>query len=405
MGFWSNIFKRNNSEKGTGSVLLDYYLRGKNANGSVAVNKDSVLGLTSYWRGVNILADTVAGLPKSLINKEGDTRKRVENHPSIDLLTYKANDALSSYSWHALMIVSASLTGDGYSIILRDANYNPKKLIPIDKSLVEVRVFEDGNYVYRVKIGNDYQLVLPENMFHIKWTSTNGYTGKNPIEVHRTTHSISLNADEYSEEFYSKGMSQDGYVEVEGKFDEAMQERIRKSWDKTYSGLGKSKVAFLDNGMKFVQLQMKPQDAQYLGTRQFQKGESATILGIPPPMLGIMDKATYNNMEQMATQFVNYGLMPWIHRFEDEARLKLLTVKQAKSYRWKYNVNALLRGDTEARSEYYSKMVEHGVYSPNDIRAFEDENPYEGGDRYSVPLNTIPTDLIDKKYENEKGSE
>jgi hypothetical protein len=45
--------------------------------------------------------------------------------------------------------------------------------------------------------------------------------------------------------------------------------------------------------------------------------------------------------------------------------------------------------------EIYNKMFNIGVYSPNDIRRMEDLEPYEGGDKYFVPVNLS---INDKDY-------
>ena len=52
-----------------------------------------------------------------------------------------------------------------------------------------------------------------------------------------------------------------------------------------------------------------------------------------------------------------------------------------------FNFNALLRGDSAARVNFYQKMWQLGALSINEIRAKEDLNPIEGGDKFFVPLN------------------
>ena len=41
----------------------------------------------------------------------------------------------------------------------------------------------------------------------------------------------------------------------------------------------------------------------------------------------------------------------------------------------------------KARAEFYTKMVQNGAMSPNEIREKEDMNPREGGDVFLTPLN------------------
>ena len=54
----------------------------------------------------------------------------------------------------------------------------------------------------------------------------------------------------------------------------------------------------------------------------------------------------------------------------------------------RFNRKALVRGDIKTRQAFYVSMMQWGVYSPNEIRALEDENPRDGGDVYYDPPNT-----------------
>jgi hypothetical protein len=50
---------------------------------------------------------------------------------------------------------------------------------------------------------------------------------------------------------------------------------------------------------------------------------------------------------------------------------------------------ALLRGDMQARSNFYRALQSIGVLSPNEIRELENLNPIPGGDLYMVPSNML----------------
>jgi phage portal protein BeeE len=53
----------------------------------------------------------------------------------------------------------------------------------------------------------------------------------------------------------------------------------------------------------------------------------------------------------------------------------------------KFNLDGLLRGDTEARSTYYNTLLQNGVLTRNEVRELEGRNPMPGGDSLMVPLN------------------
>lgn len=84
--------------------------------------------------------------------------------------------------------------------------------------------------------------------------------------------------------------------------------------------------------------------------------------------------STNNNIEHQSREFLIYGLMPWVLRFEQEANRKLFGENRA-SFFTKMNVNAFMRGDQAARAQYYKDMILNGVFTVNDVRRLEDMDP------------------------------
>jgi hypothetical protein len=102
-----------------------------------------------------------------------------------------------------------------------------------------------------------------------------------------------------------------------------------------------------------------------------------------------MGRATWANIEQQAQEFVDYSLMPYVKQWEETLKKKLLTDAEKKTYNFRINVMALLRGDSAARSAFYRSLFDMGALSPNDIRELEDWNPVDDGDQYFVPANNL----------------
>ena len=53
-------------------------------------------------------------------------------------------------------------------------------------------------------------------------------------------------------------------------------------------------------------------------------------------------------------------------------------------------MDALLRGKTLERFQSYQLGLQNGVFSPNEIREFENLNPFEGGDSHLQQMNMTP---------------
>lgn len=107
-------------------------------------------------------------------------------------------------------------------------------------------------------------------------------------------------------------------------------------------------------------------------------------------MIGDLDRATFNNIEQLSLEFVIFTLAPWLVRWEQTISRDLLMPAERMTYFAEHLVAGLLRGDTQSRYEAYSIGRQNGWLSANDIRKLENMNPIPGGDEYLVPLNMSP---------------
>ena len=116
---------------------------------------------------------------------------------------------------------------------------------------------------------------------------------------------------------------------------------------------------------------------------------------MPLPLLQDWTHGTYTNAEQAGIWFGQHTLLPLAVDTEASIAQRLFLPSEiAAGYFTKFNIDSLLRGDFAARSAGYSILILCGVLSPNEARALEDWNPYDGGDEYRLPLNTAPANLF-----------
>ena len=87
-------------------------------------------------------------------------------------------------------------------------------------------------------------------------------------------------------------------------------------------------------------------------------------------------------------------MLPWAKRIEQELASKLLTMQEARSHYFKFSLNDLFRGDMQARSQFYTQMLQNGVMNINEVRATEELNPTSGGDTHTVQVNQIALDRL-----------
>ena len=183
-------------------------------------------------------------------------------------------------------------------------------------------------------------------------------------------------------------------------------ERLRESWQSVYGGTENTgKVAVLEEGVEYQQISIPPDDAEFIETKKFQIAEIARLFRVPLHFLNELDRATFSNIEQMNLEFVIYSLTPWLVRWEQELNKTLLLPSERNKYFVKFNVDGLLRGDYSSRVEGYSKLIQNGVLSINDVRELEDLNPVsdeDGGNLHLINGNFMKLNQAGAAYENKK---
>ncbi|MGC6766741.1 phage portal protein, partial [Escherichia coli] len=78
----------------------------------------------------------------------------------------------------------------------------------------------------------------------------------------------------------------------------------------------KIKPMILEMGLKWQQISLSAEDAQFLETRKFQLEEICRIFRVPLHMVQNTDRATFNNIENLGIGFINYSLVPYLIRIE-----------------------------------------------------------------------------------------
>ena len=225
-----------------------------------------------------------------------------------------------------------------------------------------------------------------EDVLHIPGLGFDGLIGYSPIAMARNAVGMTMACEEYGASFFANGANPGGVLEHPGVLKDPA--KVRDSWNAVYRGTTNAhKIAVLDEGMKYQQIGIPPEEVQFLETRKFQINEIARLFRIPPHMVGDLEKSSFSNIEQQSLEFVKYTLDPWVIRWEQALKKSLFLPEEKKEFFIKLNVDGLIRGDYQSRMNGYAIGRQNGWLSTNDIREMEDMNPLpeeEGGNLYLV---------------------
>jgi len=142
----------------------------------------------------------------------------------------------------------------------------------------------------------------------------------------------------------------------------------------------------LQKGMKFKEIGVKGSDMQLLETRKYSNYQICSLYGMPPHKVGILDRATFTNIEHQNIDFVVNTMMPWFTCWEQMLSMALIDESEGDLF-YEFLADGLLRGDAKARSDFYHFGILDGWLTRNEARESENRNPLPGLDKPLEPSN------------------
>ena len=376
--------------------LLDIF--GSSTSSGENVSESNSFKIAAVYTSINILSESVAALPVKVYQNVGDQKKTINNKIQT-LLAISPDGVMSSFSFWFTVVAQVKAWGNAYAIIERDRFFQPVKLTIVYAWEVDVVKYDNGTIKYRHK-GFEYSA---ENVLHFRVFTLNGIIGVSPIRQNAETLGMGIKLDKYGGKII--GERPPGLLTTDQALTKEQREQNMNAWKGMTQGANQGSTPVLGGGMKYIPFTLPASDVAYIESKNFNKKEIYGIFRVPPTLAQDYERATFSNAEQQDLVFIKHTLTPLIKSFEQELNLKLFPLSNQESnspFYVKFNLNALMRGDTNARKEYFQAMLNTGVMSPNEVRELEDMNPYEGGNRYYVQGAMVPVDRVDDQIDNNK---
>ena len=404
MSIFSGLFRSRDKPKnrigGGWSFLFGSTTSGK------AVNERTAMQTSAVYACVRILAESVAGLPLHVYERTANGSKAVKpSHPLYRLLHDEPNHEMTSFVFRETLMSHLLLWGNAYAQIIRDGRGFPIDLYPLLPDRTSVDRNDNGEIVYTYQSDKGQVKLRHENILHIPGLGFDGLIGYSPIAMAKNSIGMALATEEYGATFFANGANPGGVLEHPGVIKPEQADRLRESWQSQFGGANAHKVAVLEEGLKFHQMSIPPEQAQFLETRKFQINEIARIFRVPPHMVGDLEKSSFSNIEQQSLEFVKYTLDPWVVRWEQSLQQALILPSEKTTIFIKFNLDGLLRGDYQSRMQGYSTGIQNGFMSVNDVRSLEDMNLLttdEGGDLHFVNGNMVKLADVGAAYKSKE---
>lgn len=383
---------RSNPLENPGRPLTDptllSMLGGTATDSGTIVNEQNSLHSLAVFRAVSLLSGLVAGLPLKTYTYNG----KKEVFPAA---LQDGKSGLTPFELWETVMIHLLLWGNAYVSKQRDGLGRIVKLVPVHPAKVDVKIvnLDDQHPEGKIfEIRNDQGVPRPFTSYeimHIPGLNYDGVKGVSPVGMARQSLGIQSAAEKTAARLFGNGTMMSGILTTDMPLQQDQADALKQRWRDKMTGIGHSHdIAVLDSGTKFQPVSMQPEDAQFLQSRRWQVIEIARWFGIPPHLLGDVERSTSwgTGIEQQNIAFVAYTIKPWLNRIEQRVTREIIT---ASTQYAEFLIDGLLRGATAERYTAYATAIQWGWLTRNEARTKENLEPIDGLDEPLTPLNMV----------------
>jgi len=215
-----------------------------------------------------------------------------------------------------------------------------------------------------------------------------------PLEPLRATLENEWAARAATSSFWERGARPGLFLKHPKNLSEPAQQRLRAQVDSMHAGAARTgSTMILEEGLEPHPATLTAEEAQYIETRKLNREEVCAAFDVPPPVVHILDRATFSNItEQMRSMYRDTmgGILP---EYEAAVETDLRSVDWPDDAVYaEFLMDEVLRGAFEARQDALAKATHMTIAEK---RKMENLPFIEGTDRIFLNTATMPLDAID----------
>lgn len=336
------------------------------------------------WVGVLVrkLAFGTARLPFRCVSyDDAGSTQLDETDPLVSVLT-RPNDELDGFRLWLWTSATYDIYGESFWLKLRDRDGQVIELQPMHPANVIVHRNQDGELVYYFAAGARDISQLPEIpaadvVPFVNYNPENMVRGLSTLEQLRETLYNEDAARRASASFWRRGARPSVALTHPGTLSQPAQDRLKDLWDSQHTGADlMGGTAILEEGLTPHVLQLNAEEMQYVESRKLNREEACAAYDVPPPVVHILDKATFSNITEQMRSMYRDTMGSRLGIFEAAVAHHLVPdFDRSGQTRCSFNLDDVLRGDFETRSSAVGELITNGVMKPSEARPLFSLNP------------------------------
>lgn len=348
----------------------------------------------SVRRTVTFLGRNIAQLGVHMFERKGDTdRRRITDHPLARLLS-RPNGYTTRYRFLNTLVHDFAIYDNAYLWKVKGPQgfqllHLPAPLVtPKGENWLTPELFE-------VRGTKGARLIPADEVVYFRGYGGLSDAGQSPLESLRQILREDWTASEMRDQLMRNGARHSGFItrpKDAPNWSAEAREKFKIQWQEQFAGALATSgggTPLLEDGMTFNPASQTAKDLQYIEGRRLTDEEVTRSYFIPPPMVGILDKATFSNIEEQHKMLYQDTLGPWLSMIQDEIELQLLPDFEGEPERFyvEFNLMEKLTGNIEQRDAAITQSVGGPWRTINEGRALANLPPVDTGDELIRPLN------------------
>lgn len=301
---------------------------------------------------VSKLAKATARLPLPVYERDELNRPRVPNHPLQALLS-RPNPSLSAFDLWIWTSSTYDIYGEAFWLKQRE-NGRVMSLWPLHPAHMS---YDYDNGAWRFENGSK---VIPRidsrDLVHFRSYNPDSMTnGLSPLEPLRSTLENEYYARLATSSFWQRGARPGLALTHQATLSQPAADRLKAQFDRIAAGAGNTgTTVVLEEGMKAERLTLSAEEAQYIDSRKLNREEVCGAYDVPPPVVHILDRATFSNITEQMRSMYRDTMAPRLRHFESVIELDLRQAEFGGDDVYaEFLMDEVLRGDFEARAAAY----------------------------------------------------
>jgi HK97 family phage portal protein len=348
------------------------------------------------YRCVNEIAKRVSSVPFVVYaeGRDGEKEEITGNHPLKSFLR-KPNKLQGWAQFMRAHITLMQISGNSYWDISERIGKMPAEawLLRPDRMLIVPGQGNDSRIArYEYTVGAQVNKVPLEDIEHWKYFDpSDDYYGLSPLYVAGSCIDTENDTNDYNKYLMRNQARPSGVLQTDTKLSDDVFKRLQSAIQGWMGAKNAGKPIILEAGLKWAQAQLSQKDSDYVNLKKLNREELCAILGVPPVLVGIMDRATYNNFSEADTILWNQTVIPELREFRDNFNMRIAPMFDDGVY-IDYDLSHVeaLKENEDAVHDRARKDYTGGLLKLNEARKLANQEDLPGGDFYLIPSGMTP---------------